>query len=112
MGTSKKKYNLKRIGTISVLSPLPMVLVTVFWFWILFFGIGMGMLGYTNVPDWMLIVGLLPLLFSPCFAVFGIVIGIVKRKQQHSLLCIILSVAGLLINFAMMFGMVYLGYSF
>ena len=112
MKNPKQKSRLKIIGIIAVSSPLPMIIITVLWFFILFFGVGMGILGYTSTPDWILLVGLLPLLFSPSFDIFGIVFGIIKRKEQHAVLCIILSAIGLLINFALLFGMIYLGSRF
>ncbi|MBQ4100769.1 MAG: hypothetical protein IJC83_04390 [Oscillospiraceae bacterium] len=107
-----QKSRLRIIGIIAVSSPLPMIIITILWFFILFFGVGMGILGYASTPDWILYVGLLPLLFSPAFDIFGIVYGIIKRKERHSVLCIILSAIGLLINFALLFGMIYLGSRF
>lgn len=109
MKKPKQKSRLKLIGIIAISSPLPMIIVTMLWFFFLFFGIGMGILGYSYTPDWILFVGLLPLLFSPAFDIFGIVFGIIKRKEHHSVLCVILSAIGFLINLALLFGMIYLG---
>lgn len=109
MRKPKQNSRLKIIGIVAVSSPLPMIIITILWFFFLFFGVGMGILGYSSSPDWILYVGLLPLLFSPAFDIFGIVFGINKRKEQHAIVCIILSAIGLLINFALLFGMIYLG---
>jgi hypothetical protein len=103
------KKKLLLTGIIAVASPIPMIIITTLWSWILFFGIGMGLLGYSTVPDWILYLSLLPLSFSPLFDIFGIILGIVKIKERQSILCIILSVLGLLINFALIFAIGYIG---
>ena len=109
MRKPKQNSRLLIIGIIAVSSPLPMIIITMLWFFFLFFGVGMGILGYSSTPDWILIIGLLPLLLSPAFDIFGIVFGIIKRKEHHSVLCVILSAIGFLINFALIFGMIYMG---
>ena len=103
------KNKLKIIAIVAVASPIPMIVITILWSWILFFGVGMGLLGYSTVPDWIMFLELLPLSFSPLFDIFGIVLGLVKIKERQSMLCIILSILGLLINFALIFAMGYIG---
>lgn len=112
MVSEKRKPNLLTIGIIGATSPIPMLGVTVFWSWIVYFGLGFGLLGYSDIPDWIMYLGLLPLSFSPLFDMLGIVLGIVKIKEHHSILCIILSILGLAINFAMIFAMGYIGTRF
>lgn len=96
-------------GIIAIASPIPMIIFTILWSWVLSFGIIMGLLGYSEIPDWGVNLGLLPLTFSPLFEIFGITLGIVKFKERFSVLCIILSILGLFINFALLFTMGYLG---
>lgn len=96
-------------GVVAVASPLPMLVNTLLWFWFLFLGVGIYILGYTTVPDWILYLGLLPLSFSPLFDIFGIVFGFVHIRQRHAVLCILLSVLGLAINFLLILAMSYLG---
>lgn len=96
-------------AVVAIASPLPMIFVTSMWSLLFGVGFGISVLGYSTIPDWMLYLCLLPLIFSPLFDVFGIILGIVKIKEQHSILCIILSVLGLLMNFALIFGMGYIG---
>ena len=105
-----KKYPLNLVvAMIAVASPLPMIFITSFWSLLFGVGFGISVLGYSTIPDWMSLLCLLPLSFSPLFDIFGIVFGIVKFKERHSILCIILSVLGLLINFALIFAMGYIG---
>lgn len=106
-----KKTNINPLifGIISVVSPIPMMVFTVLWSWVLFFGIGMGLLGYDTIPGWILVLSILPMGISPAFSLFGIVYGIVKRKERYSILCILLSALGVLINAALICGILYLG---
>lgn len=108
--SAPKKYPLNLIvAIIAVASPLPMIFVTSMWSLLFGVGFGIGVLGYSTLPDWILYLGLLPLSFSPLFDIFGIVLGITKIKERHSILCISLSLLGLLINFALIFAMGYIG---
>ena len=61
---------------------------------------------------WIDIIGLLPLLISPILGVLGVVHGIVKIKEDYSVLGIVLSAIGLLENLFLIFGMCYLGSRF
>ncbi len=106
---SKKRPANLTIGIIAVASPLPMLLFTSFWSVIFGIGFGISVLGYSTIPDWMEYLCLLPLSFSPVFDVFGIIFGALRYKKRYSLLCIILSALGLLINFALIFGIAYIG---
>lgn len=100
------------VAIIAVTSPLPMIFITSMW--ALIFGVGFGIcvLGYSTIPDWIAFLSLLPLSFSPLFDIFGIVLGIAKIKERHSVLCIVLSLLGLVINIALIFGLSYIGSRF
>ena len=99
-------------GIIAAASPIPTVIFTVIWSWVWFFGIGMGLLNYDTVPQWILIVSLLPLLVSPIFGLLGIIHGMVKIKTKKAWFGIFLSVIGLFENFILIYGMYYLGSRF
>ncbi|MBE6670617.1 MAG: hypothetical protein E7593_00270 [Ruminococcaceae bacterium] len=99
-------------GIISIVSPIPMFIFTILWCWVWFFGIGIGLLNYDTVPQWILVLSLLPLLISPILCLTGIFYGIVKIKARKAVLGIFLSVAGLLENFILIYGMYYLGSRF
>ena len=73
-------------GFIAFFSPIPMVIFTIIWSWVWFFGIGIGLLNYDTVPQWMLVVTLLPLFISPILGVLGIIHSMVKiktKRQEH-----------------------------
>ena len=99
-------------GIVSFLSPIPMFVFTVLWSWGWFFGIGMGMLNYTTVPPWMTVIVLLPLLISPLLGIVGVVHGIIKIREKLSWLGVVLSVLCLMENFALIYGLCYLGSRF
>ena len=99
-------------GIIAVTSPIPIVIFTAIWCWVWFFGIGMGLLNYDTVPQWILIVSLLPLLISPVFGLLGIIHSIVKIRTRKAWLGIFLSVIGLFENLILIYGMYYLGSRF
>ena len=61
---------------------------------------------------WIDIIGLLPMFISPILGVLGVVHGIVKIKEDYSVLGIVLSAIGLLENLFLIFGMCYLGSRF
>ena len=100
------------LGVVSVASPVPGFIFTLLWCWTWAFGIGMGLLGYDGVADWILIVGLLPLLISPLMGLFGIVYGIVRRREKRAWLGILLSVLGVAENVLMIYGLCYIGYRY
>ena len=100
------------IGLIAAASPIPLIVFTALWSWLWFFGIGMEVLNYNTMPVWILICSLLPMLVSPVLGVYGIVYGCTKIKEKHSLICVILSVLGLIENFLLFFGIYYLGSTF
>ena len=99
-------------GIVAVASPIPMFILTVLWSWIWILLIGIGILNYNTIPDWLMTVSLLPLSISPAFCVAGIIHGIVKMKEKHTWTGIGLSIAGLIENFVLIFGMGYLGSRF
>lgn len=95
-------------GIIAAVSPFPMFWFTMLWSWVWFFGIGLGMLQYDRIPDWMLIVELLPLCISPLLGLLGIVHGIIKRKTRLAWLGILLSVLCLIENVLLLAVMAFL----
>lgn len=105
----RKKPLLLSIAKTAITSPFLMYFFTLIWSWMFGIGFGIEILGYSTIPNWILIICLLPLSFSPLIDIFGIILGIVKIKERHSILCIILSVLGLIINFALIFGTGYIG---
>ena len=100
------------LGLISVLSPAPFFVLTALWFWMWFFGIGMGFLNYEIVPEWILMISVLPLFVSPLLGLIGTVLGIVTIREKYSLLGIILSLLCIVENFVLIYGIYYLGSRF
>lgn len=96
-------------GVLAVASPLPGFFLTMLWCWSCCFGIGMGLLNYDTIPEWLLIVSLLPLFISPLLGLLGIIHGIVKIRSKKAWLGILLSVIGLFENFILIYGIGYLG---
>ena len=99
-------------GFIAFFSPIPLVIFTIIWSWVWFFGIGIGLLNYDTVPQWMLVVTLLPLFISPILGLLGIIHSMVKIKTKTAWFAFFLSVIGLLENFILFYGMYYLGSRF
>lgn len=99
-------------GIIAVASPVPLLIFTVLWCWMWFFGIGMGLLNYDAVPQWILVCSLLPLLISPALGLSGIIHGVIKIKAKRAWFGILLSVAGLIENLVLIYGMYYIGSRF
>ena len=99
-------------GIIAAISPIPLLIFTVLWFWICSFGIGMGLLQYETIPEWILIISLLPLLISPLLGISGIIHGFIKRKESLAWLGILLSISCLVENFILIYGIIYLGSRF
>ena len=100
------------LGAMSAVSPVPGFIFTLFWDWTWAFGIGMGLLGYDVVPFWITVVGVLPLLISPLAGLFGIVYGIVRRREEKTWLGILLSVLCVVENVLMIYGICYLAIRF
>ena len=100
------------IGIIAVASPIPLVIFTSIWSLIWSFYIGLGLLNYDTVPQWILVVSLLPLFISPIFGLMGIIHSMVKIKTKKAWFAFFLSVIGLLENFILIYGMSYLGSRF
>ena len=99
-------------GIIAVASPIPLIMFTVLWSWLCFFGIGIGVMNYETVPQWILIISLLPLFISPAIGIIGVVHGFAKLTAKHAWLGIVLSVIGLVENLLLDYGMVYIGSRF
>ena len=99
-------------GMIAVTSPIPLIIFTVLWSWLLFFISGIGLLNCDPIPQWISVCSLLPLLISPALGLLGVIHGIVKIKTKRAWLGILLSVIGLIENFALIYGMYYIGSGF
>lgn len=78
--------------------------------WIMFFDIGWTLFGgHENIPDWYDTLTILPVLIFPLLPISGIIYGIVKRKEKHGRLCIVLSSIGFLINALIFALIIYMG---
>jgi hypothetical protein len=99
-------------GIIAVSSPMPLFCFTILWSWVWTFGIGMGLLGYDEIPQWILIFALHPLLISPALGVFGIIHGAVKAKEKCAWLGMLLSVLCLAENFLLVYAIQCIGSSY
>ena len=79
-------------GRFAFFSPLPMFFVAMCWGMLFFFNIYLSIFPAESTPPvWVLILSLLPLLFSPLLGVLGIIHGIIKRKEKRAWLGILLS---------------------
>lgn len=107
-----KKNNPLFIGTIAAASPVPLLVFTVLWSWFWGIGIGIGLLHYDTISGWLLIWSLLPLIISPIWCIVGIIYGCIKHKQKRALLGIFLSIIGLIENFLLLYGLMYIGSRF
>lgn len=97
-------------GRFAAFSPLPMFFVTVLWCWFVLFGLYMGVFGMdVPIPNWVVILGVLPYVFSPLLGLLGIIHGILKRKEKRAWLGILLSALCLIENFLLFYGMGYIG---
>ncbi len=99
-------------GIVAVASPFPLFFCTVLWSWLLVFVIWMTIFNFSVIPNWLLICSLLPLFISPGLGVIGIIHGIVKIKEKHAWIGILLSVLGLAENFLLIYCMGYIGSRF
>ena len=99
-------------GIIAAVSPIPLLIFTMLWSCIWIFAIGMGLFHYENIPNWILIVSIIPLCISPILGILGVVHGIVKRKEYLSWLGIALSIVGLLENVFLIYGINFVGSRF
>ena len=96
VGEMKKKLDLLAIGIINVLAFIPAFPIAGVWT-LLCVGVCWVICGNTDAPLWLMI----PSIFlAPAFQLFGIVLGIKRRTERHSVLCIILSVIGLFLYIA------------
>lgn len=87
------------VGLFYIISPVPILMFDLIFSWIMFFDIGWKLFGgHENIPFWYDTLTILPALIFPILPIAGIIYGIVKRKEKHGKLCIILSSIGFLIN--------------
>ena len=98
-------------GLLGIILPFVLFCVTAFFAMKLAFT-WIAIHGYSEVPAWIIYLGLSPWLFSPALNIFGIIIGVVKKRERHSLLCLILSIVGLMINIGTVLVVWYLGSTF
>lgn len=101
-----------RLGIISALSPIPLFVFTALWCWMWYFGIGIELLHYEIIPEWILLISVLPLSVSPLLGLVGTVYGIITIREKLSFLGVILSLLCLLENCALLYGIIYLGSRF
>ena len=96
-------------GIIAAASPLPLLAFTALWCWTWSFGIGAGLLKYdAPFPQWLHIVSLAPILFSPLLGLMGMIHGIIKRTIKWAWLGILLSVLCLIENALLLSGIIIL----
>ena len=106
------KMNPVKLGKVAVITPIPLLILAVIALWVIYFFVGMHILGYETVPFWLLIISELPLFISPLLCVFGIVYGVIKRREHRAWLGVLLSSLGLLEN-CLIFGcIIYVGKRF
>ena len=96
-------------GKFALLSALPLLIVYSLCYCFVFLVIFVGVFGFDTVPEWMLVVSLLPLLTGPLLGVMGIIHSIVKIKEKRAWLGLLLSVLSLIENALLIFGMFYIG---
>lgn len=108
-----KKLSPLGVGLFGFLAPIPVLVLSIVAVWLLFFGVGFGLLGYETLPDWFTVLSVLPSLLSvlvmPAIQILGIVLGAMKRREKHGILCIVLSALGLAGNSLMWVGILYAG---
>ena len=71
-----------RLGIISALSPIPLFVFTALWCWMWYFGIGIELLHYEIIPEWILLISVLPLSVSPLLGLVGTACGIVTIRER------------------------------
>lgn len=101
-----------KLGTIAVISPVPMIVFTAIWCWLWFFGIGLGLLGYESVPEWIMICSMIPLGVSPLIGAVGVIYGAIKMKEKYAFVSLVLSIVGLIENLILIYVICYLGKNF
>ncbi len=98
------------VGLFYILSPIPLFMTDILFGWIMFFNIGWNLFGgHENIPDWFNTLTVLPVFIYPILPIAGIIYGIVKRKEKHGNLCIVLSSIGFLLNVLIFAFLLYLG---
>lgn len=108
-----KKRSPLAVGLFNVLAPIPVLVLAFVAFSLLAFGIGIGIFDAGNVPVWFQLISflpfLLPLLVLPVIQILGVVLGIMKRREKHGIVCIVLSVLGFAGNAVMWTGVYWTG---
>lgn len=118
---SGKKFSFNHIalpiwGLVNFLSPVPLLIVSIFICWFLFFGIGIGVMGYENIPEWYSFLTILPAFVTAilhiCSSVTAVIFGIIRRKEPHAILCVVLSALAIIIQVGLWAGILYAGYHY
>lgn len=111
-----KKLSPLGVGLFHFFAPVPVLLLSAVGVWILFFGVGFGIFGFNQVPSWFqtisLVPGLLSVLVLPVSQIFGIILGVMKRRERHGVLCIVLSSLGFGVNGLLWAAALYAGMHF
>ena len=89
-----------RLGVWSVLTIFPCFIATVLWSAVLLSCLGVP----EEAPLWMGFLILLPMLISPGIGVAGLITGIRRWKEHHSLLGVALSLLGIAGNILFWYG--------
>lgn len=100
------------LGIVNVIAPVPLFIFTILWMWFWTFIICLGLLGLDRIPFWADCLGLLPMLISPLSGIFGIIYGVIRRKERLAWLGILLSLLCLAENGLIWYGMIYIGSRF
>ena len=96
-------------GVINMAAILPVYNFAILWGLLVMLAFGIGVMHYDTVPDWLVIIGLIPMLISPLMGIGGVVYGIVRRRERLSWLGILLSALCLIVNVLLWYAMYYLG---
>lgn len=89
------KHSLKELGWLNLLISIPAILAPTF--------LGLGLIfiqqffNLESIPVWIENAIFIPALIAPISCIYGIVVGIIYRKEKHSTSCITMSITGILI---------------
>ena len=94
---------LESVGAGNAVCAIPGFLLSFLWccVWIL---VGSGMQDDRHVPAWAWVAGLLPAALIVAAGVFGVIYSIINIRQRKAVLCLALSIIGLLLYAAMWCG--------
>jgi hypothetical protein len=104
-----KKLSLKAIGYINIFITGPLLFLTIILSWGIVFDIFNDMLGINIVYEGFSFLMLSPLLISPVFGIYGMVISIKRRQEKDAPICFILSLLGIILMVTTISVIYYLG---